>query len=154
MKAFLVVSPESSGNHMLRELLESVCFSVVKHRYENIPLASVNIVVSMSMPSNNRWFNVEDILNELKSKGYDTFTLIGVREWLDTLNSQVKRGRVHDHRAAHSSTQEAYRRIFSTIGYNDFMVVNFDRMVDNPGYRNKLLEYLGLPKSNYVTNRR
>lgn len=153
MKAFLVVCPESSGNHMISELLESVGCRLVEYRYNKIPPANSNIVVSMSMPSNNMWFNLEDIIKELKD--YDVFTLIGIREWFGTINSQVNRGRVADNRAANTAIQEAYRRIFSTIGYNDFMVVSFDKMVDEPDYKIKILKHLGLStNTSYVTNRR
>ena len=155
MKAYLVVCPESSGNRMISELLESVGCKLIDGRYNVVPLAKEDIVLTMSMPSNSHWYNVFDVTNMLKEKNYDVTVIVGVREWFGTLASQVKRGRVPDIKASISSTQEAYKRIFGTMGYNDFIVVSFDRMIDEPNYKTRVLEHLGLPTmTNYVTHRR
>ena len=152
MRAFVVVSPESSGNHLISELLESVGCPLHNFRSVDPEKYLNNMVTAVSIPSSDQWYHIEqDIIVPLKVRGYtDIKIIISFRSWDYMIQSQIRNGHRQSWSEALGIAQKSFRHIFTTIGNNEFTLVMFDRLVSTVGYKEKLLLELGLPiETNY-----
>jgi len=148
-RAFLVLGPESSGTHMVTDLLISA--GCAGHSGEHIdwqankieldsneeapwqsdlptdqqpwdvslPEDEQLIVWRFSFPHAGRWPNLGETISHLRRKKYQVQAVVVVRDQYATLRSQLKWRHSVDFQTAEQSIQGALLRIFSQLSDND-----------------------------------
>lgn len=138
-KAFLVYSPESSGNRLIKRILRAT-------QYDNEDV----VIGGFSIPSNRKWLSIYD--NSVRYlQEYDTVHFITmVRDFWAVQLSQVKNNDVKDVRHAQQHIVRATKQIFRDYanldtGYDiDVNLVSYEALISNPLYLTKLLERYNL----------
>lgn len=128
-KAFLVFGAESSGNRLMKQILiDSGCYGDTDKHFERIPKSKKLLVDGFSVPSNGHWLSITDKYVKLEGAGFKCFTIVMVRDWHATANSQVRQGRVEHWWQAYSNIVKAYPCIFRNIE-TPYTVVSFDNLI-------------------------
>jgi hypothetical protein len=118
-EAFLVFGPESSGTRLMtRVLIACGCVGDGGHKqgWDSIwPRDEDLIVWRRSFPHERRWPNIAQIVEQLRSRGYQVSAFLTNRDWYATARSQVYRGHVPSLDVAYWNISSAFARIASAF---------------------------------------
>ena len=145
-KAFLVVGAEDSGTKMVTQILanhgchgQNVIVdneqAVLNAIEKKLPLESDPIVVRLSMPHGGQWYDIENFIWTLRCMGYQTTTIVTVRDWVANMRSQCN-DQTHAFTHEHSvyKLQKAYKMIFAGLSAvtTDFFMVTYESIMMEP----------------------
>lgn len=141
-RAFLVVGPESHGNHLVTDILinagcighagnhmpwqpenkvllrdlekpwESESPTDVQPWDKKPPIDEDPIVWRRSIPHGNTWIDITRVIRDLKSRGYLTTVIIVTRDTYSGIQSQLKWGHVVSLEEGKAKISQAYIHIF------------------------------------------
>lgn len=154
-KMFLVLGPESSGNHITSRVLENMgCFweenqKLIIDRFcrGECPLSEIttnsNIVLRRSVPYEHEWADPNKYRKLFENEGYKMYSIILQREWMAGLLSQ------YYHRSAtveiawdsYVKAEKHIGKYLSDSSLDPFYVFNTSALMKDPEPVIKGLEY-------------
>lgn len=169
-RAFLVVGPESCGNHLVTEILIAAgCIGDTgqQNSFETdpgppdqrpqrwdteTPTDQDPIVWLRSMPHGGQWPDLDGILRALQEHGYAVTGVVTVRDWHGAVRSQVERTHVKRPSVAKGHLRIAYQNIFGPFAELSvpYIVTTYEALVNVPGAQAWLCEELGLKPGPWV----
>ena len=153
LRAFIIVGPQSSGNHLMWDIFaKSGCYGEKWKRQglaEMVEKRLSPIVWHGSMPKGGLivqkfsdgtekklqdpcWHNLGDRIGSLRWAGYDVCVIVLIREIMATVKSQVHHfpKEIPSIAVAIFEIQKAYRRIFQTLPDDvNYAVVSYEALV-------------------------
>jgi len=129
-KAFVIVGPESSGNHLLEAILngrsevrtpgdsdEVHTNEILLARLDNEWADAEQVVFLRSMPCDKSWWFLPDVWKILRRYNFEPFFIILCREPFAMSCSQVSKHTPESVEHAMDNIQRAYLHIFGQILY-------------------------------------
>lgn len=113
--AFLVMGPESSGNHLHCEILKRMgCFWEDEMPIEKLCGRSNLVVLRRSIPHGDTWHSPAVIRKQFAARGFEMKTVVPVRDWAATILSNFwhRRATVSD---AAGANLAAYSHLASVL---------------------------------------
>ena len=146
---YLVVGPESSGTRFVTRLLIGAgCKGDPDHLQsfdQKLPKAEVQpIVWRRSFPHALKWPIVSDLCKIIENAGYRPIVLVTVRHPWILVHSQRANGHVDSVEQSEKNIEMAYKRIFMTIGPNEFHVVAYESLVREGQAVRRFLQAIGM----------
>ena len=143
-KVFLVLGPESSGNHLTSKVLQTMgCYWEEPQKLDSFLKGDCgldditdnpNIVLRRSVPHGHEWHNPVLSRSKFADRGYEMYTIVLQREWMSTMLSN------YYHRS--STVQEAWQTLLKaekhiatqmSHGWLDpFYVLNTSTLMKDP----------------------
>jgi hypothetical protein len=162
-EAFLVLGPESSGNHLVTDILinagckghsgnhpdwhgEFEGWSDAQPWDTEHPSNETPIVWRRSTPHLKEWSDLAALMNGLMDKDYDVKAVVVVRELYPTVESQMKWRHVSSPGEGRQNVQRAYLHIFRQLDRVGipFVVASYEALVNYPEAQDCLLMELGI----------
>ena len=155
-KAILVLGPESSGLHLMTNILIACgCQgNAGEGPYDEqpwdkaLPTVETPIVWRRSFPHGGKWTDVGSMVGKLQILGYDVSCIIMVREYGAMLDSQVRHVHVQDAEKARVNIRQSYEYIFHYMTRRNapYVLVSYESLIYQPAPTiANLLKALGLP---------
>ena len=117
-KAFIITGAQSSGNHLMTDILvSSGCVGTVDSDqpfWDDVDNGKDNVVWRGSMPKGGiGWWNIERMIYRLSNIGYKVFIIVMHRDITAMAMSQVKKYKnISSFNDAHYEIIQAYNRIY------------------------------------------
>lgn len=163
-KAFLVLGPESHGNHLMTDLLvHAGCVGHSGHstwREEQgedfphdeqpwdleLPRDQDPIVWRRSVPHLQEWPDIKGMVESLEERDYTVQAIVMTRDRHAALQSQLKWHHIGSLEAGQDNIEKAYAHIFHQLKESDipFQMVSYESLVTYPQAQDRVLEELGL----------
>jgi len=143
-KLFLVLGPESSGNHLTSMILKKMgCYWEEPQKLDNfkdeeelnrITYNNPNIVLRRSVPHGREWCNPLKISQKFEKYGFKMYTIVLQREWMATMLSNYYH-RSSNLKEAWKTLEDAEKHIagYMATGVIDpFYVLNTSSLMKDP----------------------
>jgi hypothetical protein len=163
-RAFLVLGPESHGNHLVTDLLvHAGCHGRSGNHVpwsgewqegiddrqpwdEKLPTDEDPIVWRRSVPHLKHWPDIRGMIDVLERRGYTVHAIVVHRDRYAAIQSQLKWRHVADPEVARANIERAYPYIFAHLqaAAVKSTVVNYESLAHYPAAQDDLLEELGL----------
>ena len=164
-KAFLVLGPESHGNHLVTDILVNA--GCLGHSGDHTPWSEPwrkdahndlqpwdralptdqdPVVWRRSVPHLKQLPAIKDMVDKLEMRDYQVTAIIVCRERYAAQQSQIKWRHVENSQSASTNIQRAYKHIFSQLDEADihFVVTSYEALVNYPEAQDSLLRQLDL----------
>ncbi len=154
MRCYLILGAEGSGTRLFTKILiQAGCIG----QYDHIQLSDIKdnpsicslpknskkpLVLRRSIPHGVHWFNLNDLIQNIKDQNYIPFLIILFRDWFGTYSSQLRRGLRED--LIMKKIKRAYYIIFESVKSELFSLANYEELVTNPKALNKFLKRIDL----------
>jgi hypothetical protein len=164
MKAFLVLGPESSGNHFVTDILvnagckgdsghrgtwEAGAENAVPQPWDNeLPRdGTTPIVWRRSVPHGGDWVDIKGMVGNLRKLGYTVVAVVIVRNMFATIRSQIRRRMHNTEGEIRVNFRRALVRIFTELEKEGvpFVLQTYEALVNYPEAQDCLLKQLELP---------
>lgn len=147
-KIYLVFGPESSGNHLVTNILikggikrGTSTSDVINPK--NMEREDFPIVFRRSFPHGGVWYKWEEMLKPLFQKKLiqkeDIFVIVLIRNWSCAIKSSIKRGHSKNYSESLFKLKKAYKNILEQIKDLDYMFFSFDETIINKEQQVKFL---------------
>lgn len=143
-KLFLVLGPESSGNHLTSLVLQKMgCYWEEPQKLDSFLEGTMelkditdekNIVLRRSVPHGREWPSPVEIEKRFKEEGYTMGTIILQREWMATCLSNYyhRSNTVEEAEATLRDAEKHIARYLYNSALDPFYVLNVSSMMKDP----------------------
>lgn len=156
LKAYLIHGPESSGNKLMGRLLMAAgChgnYDGDSDAWENCPPDGETPIVwvrSYPLTHHHLWPSIRQQVATLRGRGYNCHSLVMVRSWHSTIQSQIARGHVSTVQQAMTNMRLAMTLIMEGLqaALCPYEVVSYESIIQRPlPALAELFVRIGLPK--------
>lgn len=132
-RALIVAGPESSGTHLVTDILcELGGVTEEMRRWDAwLPTEEELAVIRWSFPHAKRWPDIVHTRQTLSLRGYQVRQIITMRDQNALIKSQIAHHHVGSEREARRNIGEAYRRLFGNLVDYPILVA-YDSLVRRP----------------------